>query len=249
MEQRPQTTLILAMTADGKIADKQRSAARFGSIADKNHLEKQIALADGVIFGAGTLRAYGTSLSITNPELLQWRQEQHKPLQPVHIVCSASGKFDSQLKFFRQPIPRWLITTEIGAKLWQYKPEFERVLVIESSKTKPNYNHWEVTLNRLKQLGINKLAILGGGELVASLFQENLIDELWLTVCPLILGGHNSPTPVAGIGFFQSQGIKLQLLEVIQIEQEVFLHYLVESGKSHTDVRERSVVEGGLKQS
>ncbi len=225
MKARPQTTVILAMTADGKIADYKHSPARFGSIADKQHLEKQIASADGVIFGARTLRAYGTSLSITNPELIQWRQEQQKPPQPVHIVCSASGQFNPQLKFFRQPLPHWLITTEIGAALWQNKSEFERILVT------PNCNHWNITLNQLQQLGLKKLAILGGGKLIASLFQENLIDELWLTVCPLIFGGQNAPTPVGGIGFLQSQAIQLKLLEVRQIEQEVFLHYSVNKSK------------------
>lgn len=218
MKQRPHTTIILAMTADGKIADYKRTAARFGSIADKNHLEKQIALADGVIFGAETLRAYGTSLSITNPELLDSRKKQHKPPQPIHMVCSASGKLDLNMKFFRQHLPRWLITTEIGATLWHDRSEFEQILLIKSN--------WQETLNQLKQLKINKLAVLGGGKLVASLFEENLIDELWLTICPVIFGGKNSPTPVTGNGFLQSQGIKLQLSEVIQVEQEVFLHYL-----------------------
>ncbi len=225
MKARPQTTVILALTADGKIADYKNSPARFGSITDKQHLEKQIASADGVIFGAGTLRAYGTSLSITNPELIEERQEQEKPTQPIQIVCSASGEFNPQLKFFRQPLPRWLITTEIGAALWQNKSEFERILVT------PNCGHWIITLNQLQQLGINKLAILGGGKLIASLFEENLIDELWLTVCPFIFGGQNAPTPVAGKGFLQSQAIKLKLLEVRQIQQEVFLHYSVNKSK------------------
>ncbi len=236
MKSRPQTVVILAMTADGKIADFQRSPARFGSTEDKNHLEQQIALVDGVIFGAETLRAYGTSLPITNPELLQWRAKQHKPPQPIHFVCSASGKIDPKLKFFSQPINRCLITTKIGAKFWQNKSEFEQVLIIDSpnttiEETESNSNHWQTTLYQLKQLKINKLAILGGGELVGSLFQENLIDELWLTVCPVIFGGKDSPTPVAGKGFLQSQAIKLELIEVKQIQQEVFLHYSVNKSR------------------
>ena len=76
-------------------------------------------------------------------------------------------------------------------------------------------------------MGLNKLAILGGGELVASLLVEDLIDELWLTLCPLILGGNSAPTPVGGQGFIQAQGKKLQLLEVKQVEQELFLHYQI----------------------
>ncbi|MDJ0647466.1 MAG: RibD family protein [Xenococcaceae cyanobacterium MO_188.B19] len=236
MKSRPQTIVILAMTADGKIADFQRSPARFGSRQDKNHLEQQIAVVDGVIFGAETLRSYGTSLPITNKKLLEWRKKQQKPPQPIHFVCSASGKIDPKLKFFSQPIPRCLITTKVGAKLWEHQSEFERVLVIDSPNTmiehsKPNWDHWETTLYRLQQLKINKLAILGGGELVGSLFQANLVDELWLTVCPVILGGKNSPTPVEGRGFLQSQAIKLKLIEIKQIEQEIFLHYSVNKSR------------------
>ena len=71
MKNRLHTTVILAMTADGKIADYQSSAARFGSINDRTHLEQQVSLADAVLFGAGTLRAYGSTMSVSNPLLLQ----------------------------------------------------------------------------------------------------------------------------------------------------------------------------------
>lgn len=65
------------MSMDGKIADVKRSPARFSSRADKAHLEKQIAAADAVLFGASTLRAYGTTLSISNPQLLQKEKSAH----------------------------------------------------------------------------------------------------------------------------------------------------------------------------
>ena len=38
MQHRPHTTVVMAMSADGKIADVRRSPARFGSLADKAHL-------------------------------------------------------------------------------------------------------------------------------------------------------------------------------------------------------------------
>ena len=232
MNNHPRTTAILAMTADGKIADYQSSPARFGSPNDKRHLEQQVSLADGVIFGADTLRAYGTTISIKDSQLLQSRQKrclrlasQSQSLQPVQIVVSASGNLNPQGRFFQQPIPRWLITTPSGARLWQAKQQFERILIID---TKNNLaTDWISIWAKLQKLGLNKLAILGGGELVASLFAVNLIDELWLTICPLILGGKTSPTPVGGTGWLQSEAKKLQLIEVKQIEQELFLHYRV----------------------
>lgn len=219
---RPYTTVILAMSADGKIADTQRQAARFGSSADKVHLERQIATVDAVLFGAATLRAYGTSLTVTNPQLQQQRLQSGKPTQPIHIVASHSGKLAPEMRFFQQPVKRWLLTSATGATLWQGRPEFERILIFQ---TKHGQHGTIAALAKLKALGINRLAILGGGELVATLLTANLIDEFWLTVCPLLLGGADAPTPVEGKGFLPSLAPRLKLLEVRTVDQEVFLHY------------------------
>lgn len=222
--ERLQTTVVLAISADGKIADFRRSPARFSSAADRTHLEKQIALADGILFGAGTLRAYGTTLRVSNPELLQSRQQQGLPPQPVQIVASPSGNLNSQLRFFSQDVPRWLLTTEVGAKPWNTHESFERILIVPTSKGKID---WRDAFQQLTDLGIGRLGVLGGGELVASLVATDLIDEFWLTVCPLILGGAVAPTPVAGDGFLANVAPRLELLGVETIEQEVFLHYRV----------------------
>lgn len=225
---RPHTTVVLAMSADGKIADRRRSPARFSSPADRTHLEKQIALVDGVLFGAGTLRAYGTTLRVSTPQLLKQREQTGKPLQPLQIVCSRSADIDPQLRFFRQPVPRWLLTTAGGALNWQKRQaeaevaNFEQILVVETSAGTID---WINAFQQLAQLGIKRLGILGGGELVASLVAADLIDEFWLTVCPLILGGTEAPTPVEGDGFASELARRLELLSVETIEQEVFLHY------------------------
>ena len=103
-------TVILAISADGKIADAVRSPARFGSAKDKAHLEQQVAASDAVLFGNGTLQAYGTTMRVISPELVKQREQQGKPPQPVQIVCSRSSQFDPNLRFFQQPVPRWLLT-------------------------------------------------------------------------------------------------------------------------------------------
>ena len=222
--ERPQTTVVLAISADGKIADFRRSPARFSSQLDRTHLEKQIALADGILFGAGTLRAYGTTLGVSHPQLLHIRQQQRLPPQPVQIVCSSSGNLNPQLRFFHQDVPRWLLTTEAGAKPWKIHKHFERILVVNSLSGKIA---WHEAFHQLTDLGIKRLAVLGGGELVASLVAADLIDEFWLTVCPLILGGAAAPTPLEGEGFLANVAPRLELLGVEIIEPEVFLHYRV----------------------
>lgn len=235
---RPHTTVILAMSADGKIADRNRSPARFGSARDKAHLETQIAKVDGVLFGRGTLQAYGTTLSVSSPELLQHRQRQGKSPQPIQMVCSSSGKINPNLRFFQQPVPRWLLTTPQG--LTQFKQEFSNsnsshqsdiydcfqdFITTNTLSENQDLIDWNDAFKNLIQRGLKRLAILGGGQLVSSLILMNFIDELWLTVCPLILGGVNAPTPVEGQGFLSNVAPRLQLLEARQVKQEVFLHY------------------------
>jgi 5-amino-6-(5-phosphoribosylamino)uracil reductase len=228
---RPYTIVVLAMTVDGKIADFKRSPAHFSSLTDRAHLEKQIALADGVLLGAGTLRAHGTTLSIRDPDLIQLRQQQQKPPQPVQIICSASGNINPELRFFHQPVPRWLLTTVVGAKRWQNKTDqkFERILIAELKKQEStsaltSIDWWDAFF-QIAELGLPKLAILGGGELVASLLAEKLIDEFYLTICPAILGGADAPTPVGGVGLVEQKAQRLELIKIDRVGQEVFLRY------------------------
>ncbi|MEG4457713.1 RibD family protein [Microcoleus sp. N9_A1] len=229
---RPYTTVILAISADGKIADKVRSPARFGSANDKAHLEQQVAANDAVLFGNGTLQAYGTTMRVISPELLKQRELAGKPPQPVQIVCSRSRQFDPNLRFFQQLVPRWLLTGQDAdtAMPFPYPMKdckFDRTI---HAKTTDREIDWIDAFQQLASFGIKRLAILGGGKLVASVLATGLVDELWLTVCPLILGGADAPTPVEGKGFLANLAPKLQLLAVKQVGQEVFLHYRVGAG-------------------
>jgi 5-amino-6-(5-phosphoribosylamino)uracil reductase len=277
-------TVILAISADGKIADAVRSPARFGSAKDKAHLEQQVAASDAVLFGNGTLQAYGTTMRVISPELVKQRELQGKPPQPVQIVCSRSREFDPNLRFFQQPVPRWLLTGQDSRETALPSPyptkdgetplpspyptkgskfdrtsgtilkngplarstrdefycgtgilpvhkrliengatsQFDRIIY---AKTAGGEIDWIDAFQQLANFDIKRLAILGGGKLVASVLAAGLVDELWLTVCPLILGGADAPTAVEGKGFLAGLAPKLELLAVKQVGQEVFLHY------------------------
>jgi 5-amino-6-(5-phosphoribosylamino)uracil reductase len=224
---RPHTTVVLAISLDGKIADETGAPARFGSPTDKRHLETQIARADAVLIGAGTLRAYGSTLAISNPALLQQRQQQDKPAQPPQIVCSASGRLNLGWRFFQQPVPRWLLTTSAGAQQWQTIAAHSRdaIASVLIAETELGELDWLHSMRLLHDRQIQQVAILGGSQLVTSLVLANLVDELWLTLCPLLLGGSMAPSLLAGSGFAEAIAPRFQLLETRAVDDEVFLHY------------------------
>lgn len=60
---------------------------------------------------------------------------------------------------------------------------FARVLPMEG---------WEPALRQLAAAGLQRLVVLGGASLVASLLAENRFDELQLTLCPQLLGGEHA---------------------------------------------------------
>ncbi|MBT9318015.1 RibD family protein [Leptothoe spongobia] len=225
---RPHVTVVLAMSADGKISDAHRTAARFPSTADKHHLEQRITTVDATLLGADTLRAYGTTALIKDPALLEKRRQQHQCPQPIQIVCSLSGKLDSSMQFFRQPVTRWLLTTTTGAANWKGQAGFERLWIAPTVAPTVEMSHifdWLQILTELKTFKIHHLLVMGGGRLVATLMAADLIDELWLTICPLIIGGAQAPTPCDGIGFSLANAPRLTLVSSHTIGDEVFLNY------------------------
>ena len=235
---RPHITVVLAMSADGKIADATRRAARFPSEVDKAHLESQVALADATLFGAGTLRAYGTTLPVLSRALIEERRSRHQPDQPIQIVCSAMGKLNRDWPFFQQLVPRWLITTAEGIQCWRSGSSGHRLFSQVLINERP-FN-WQAVMQDLhsgksglsetsRRLPIERLLVMGGGELVASLLSENLIDELYLTICPLLIGGKTAPTPVGGLGFTLPRTPQLRLQSSHVKGDEVFLHYKVDN--------------------
>jgi len=61
-----------------------------------------------------------------------------------------------------------------------------------------------------------------------ALIRQNLVDEIYVTVCPFIFGGRNAPTLADGVGVGSiEQAKRLRLRSWKRIGQELFLVYRV----------------------
>jgi riboflavin biosynthesis pyrimidine reductase len=71
--------------------------------------------------------------------------------------------------------------------------------------------------------GVKKLLCEGGGELNASMFERGLVDELYLTICPVIFGGRNAPTLADGTGIERlSDARRFKLKRSERVGDELF---------------------------
>ena len=66
---------------------------------------------------------------------------------------------------------------------------------------------------------------VSAGAINASFLAGDLVDELALTLCPVILGGAAAPTPVEGEGFDRDSLRRARLDSVEQKGGELFLRY------------------------
>jgi riboflavin biosynthesis pyrimidine reductase len=71
------------------------------------------------------------------------------------------------------------------------------------------------------------LLLEAGGELLFELFKLNLIDEIYLTLCPLIIGGADTPTLSDGEGFDADSLKKFSLASQEVCGDEIYLHYIL----------------------
>ena len=205
----PELRLVLAVSLDGRLAPPSGGAAQIGGRGDRRVLEEALAWADAVLVGANTLRLHGTTCLIRQPDLLEQRRSQGCPAQPTAVVVSRSGRLDPQLRFFSQPLRRWLL----GPELAEAPDGFEAALPLRS---------WAAALAALAARGQQRLVLLGGAELAGALLQEQRVDELQLTLCPQLLGGPHSWLP-PGVALEPSQW---RLLEQRRLEgEELLLRY------------------------
>ena len=82
-------------------------------------------------------------------------------------------------------------------------------------------------LGRLELEGCRAVLIEGGGDLIFGALAADLLDELYLTICPLLIGGATAPTPADGAGFSAADLRRLSLIDVRTVGDEVYLHYTV----------------------
>ena len=179
----PRVIIVIASSLDGRIAFPGGGESHLGSDEDKRILNQNLSKVDATIFGLGTLIAHQSTYLIKN--INDNEEVNISESQPISIVASNSKKFNSNWKYFRQPIRRWLISSsKVDNSSNNY---FEKHIFFEDS--------WLKTLISLKKQGVNNLALLGGAKLINSFIKEDLITDIKITIIPRIIGGRYTWIP------------------------------------------------------
>jgi 2,5-diamino-6-(ribosylamino)-4(3H)-pyrimidinone 5'-phosphate reductase len=212
-------TLNTAMTVDGKIATTSGDSA-ISSRDDLIRVHELRASADGIMVGISTVLA-------DNPRLtVRLARKRVKKKDPARIVIDSTGKIplDSRILLTASRIKTIVAVTKLAHIDTLRKIKKTGAIVIVSGIQTVNLKK---VFSIIKQMGIRKILVEGGGEINWSLLRLGIVNELIVTIAPKIVGGRQATTLVEGQGYRRiSQGIKLHLKQAqIQNNGELVLHY------------------------
>jgi riboflavin-specific deaminase-like protein len=197
---RPFVLVNMAMTADGKIATANRALSSFGSARDHGHLLELRSTADAVMCGARTADSAGINMGPGPAKFRKRRLKRGLAEYNLRVIVSGRGSVNPGAEVFKHRFsPIIVLTTRRMPAVTRRRLLALGVEIRDCGGTEINFRD---ALRWLRaERGVRRLICEGGGELNDALFRAGLVDELHLTVCPMIFGGRQAPTLADGEGF------------------------------------------------
>jgi len=221
--ERPFVAMNMAMTADGKITSARREYPRFTSETDRKTMDRLRAEADAVLVGAGTIRADDPHLCVRDPEMRSYRRSLGKPEGILAILVTAGGTVDPAWRVFHDDgISSRIVVTVDDAPQETLAGVAGLAEVWRIGRGRVDLRE---LLQRLRRCGVERLLVEGGGEMNWGFVRDDLLDELFVTVAPSLLGGRDAPTLLEGEGLDMEGRRHLRLVACERVGDEIFLRY------------------------
>ena len=200
-----------AIALDGRINTRERRFTFFGSARDHARMSRLRSEADAVLVGGATFRNWPHPSLPDEPD----RHRLSAPLWNVVVTRSLDVALDSA--YLAEHAIRPLFLTCAASLRAGFAAPAEG-WAGEGDLPVP----W--MLEQLARRGIERLLVEAGGDLLFQFIAADALDEMHVTLCPLVVGG-DAPSLVDGAGFDREHVRRLQLLSAEVDGDEVFLHY------------------------
>ena len=211
---RPFVFVNMVATADGRGA-LEGSTRPLGGEDDTDLLLELRAIADAVLIGTGTLRAEGYDRLLRAEERRARRIAAGFAEDPVAVLLSRRFDIPWEAGLFQSPEQPVLIYTGVAGTPPDVPAPVEVVVLDDPAPA--------AALADLRGRGVRALACEGGPTLFGALVAGGLVDELFLTIAPLLTGDESEPTIVSGGKL--AQPVAMELLWTLRSGSELLLRY------------------------
>ncbi|HOE12394.1 MAG TPA: bifunctional diaminohydroxyphosphoribosylaminopyrimidine deaminase/5-amino-6-(5-phosphoribosylamino)uracil reductase RibD [bacterium] len=216
---RPWVILKMAMSLDGKIATRTGDSRWISCEASRKIVQDLRAEVDAVLVGSGTVLKDRPRLTARPTDL-----SSDEFRQPRRIVLDRRGRLLSNLDCI-QDLDAAPLEIIVG-----------RDLVLDKKidkNTSVRITRWPVentdsALNDLLRYfatqDIQSLLIEGGQEIATSFLAAGLVDEVFLFIAPMLIGGRDAPSIFGGIGADSIEDARqLKEMTVERVEKDILV--------------------------
>lgn len=213
---RPYVVANFVTSADGKATADGRTE-HLGGDGDRAAFLLLRTQVDAVLAGTGTLRVERYGVPVRTPRLIDIRLAEGRDPHPLMVTVSRSGDVPFDIPLFADP----------RARVALYVPSEAEVPPVEAEVTRHDITaHGDALAGVLRSLraehGVRALLCEGGPVLLDAMLIDDLIDELFLTVAPALVGGAELPI-TAGPGL--TNPLPLRLVWALEYESSLLLRY------------------------
>jgi 2,5-diamino-6-(ribosylamino)-4(3H)-pyrimidinone 5'-phosphate reductase len=221
---RPHIIFNMVSSVDGKATTNHGKMTGLGSRMDRKVMHRLRSQVDAVLVGGKTLRL-DPFIPTVSSELLPERL-QNFATQPLGIVVSNSGDLPLDHRFWLAGRDLRVVFLGAGASLETEKVLAEKAQVFRLS---PDVNNFVQILNLLWcNLAVKSLMVEGGASINYEFISAGWGDELFLTLCPKLVGGVKNTTIIGGKDYGMAELPNLSLRSLYHHDNELFLRYKIE---------------------
>lgn len=214
---RPYVIIGGNISIDGKIAPKDgrdSSLSQFMSKELVSRLHKLRSEVDAIVIGVNTI--------ITNNPLLTVRAVKGK--NPSRIVFDSEARTPLNSNIFSSEANTIVFTSQKASpdRIESIKKLGADVLICGDNKV-----DIKSALRKMQEMDLKRILVEGGGKIRWSFLKIGAVDEIFLYLSPIVIGGSDTPTFVDGLGFESIEdGARFKLKEFEKINDVLFLRYL-----------------------
>jgi diaminohydroxyphosphoribosylaminopyrimidine deaminase/5-amino-6-(5-phosphoribosylamino)uracil reductase len=224
----PLVTAKFAASLDGKIAAKSGDSRWVSGEDTRGVTHRERALTDAILVG-------GRTVLIDDPQMTARPEGTAEGVhQPLRVVVDSSGRIPEQARILAAPGRVLIATTERAPRAWRAMMAIEgaEVLVLPERQ---GHVDLEELLVALGERDVLTLLVEGGGAVLGSMFDLDLVDKVQAIIAPIIVGGADAPTAVEGEGVEQmAHATRLTGVNVRQVGQDIVIQGYV-PGRSPED--------------
>ena len=219
-QKMPFVTVKLGQSLDGKIATKDGQSQWITSDKSREFAHRLRSNYDAIMVGVNTVIK-------DNPFLASGSSDR----QLTRIIVDSHLSTPANANIFQKAHPVIIATLKetLGQETENRNLLSQKARILEVKENNGQINLYDL-FKKLARLELSNILVEGGGILIGSLFDCNLVDKVLFFIAPKIIGGKDSLSSVMGKGVTRiDKAVKLNEVKIKKLGED----FLVE-GVVHT---------------